>query len=72
MELVRSAGCEVVTSANLVSFFEARLTASQLQTHIEAVESLRKIVFEAFGMIKDAINSSRRITEYEVQQFIVN
>lgn len=71
MELVKSAGCDVVTSANLVSFFEARLTPAQLETHIEAVEALRKIVFEAFGMIKAAITSSKRITEYEVQQFIV-
>ena len=65
-------GCDVVTSANLVSFFEARLTPSQLETHIEAVETLRKIVFEAFGMIKTAIKASKRITEYEVQQFIVD
>ncbi|HEY9677872.1 MAG TPA: M24 family metallopeptidase [Drouetiella sp.] len=72
VELVRSAGCDVVSSANLVSFFEARLSESQLKTHIEAVESLRKIVFEAFAMIKEAITASRRITEYEVQQFIVS
>lgn len=71
VELVRSTGCDVVTSANLVSFFEARLTASQLKTHIEAVETLRKIVFEAFTMIRDAIKSKRPINEYEVQQFIV-
>ncbi|MFN8552854.1 MAG: M24 family metallopeptidase [Candidatus Obscuribacterales bacterium] len=71
VELVRSAGCEVVTSANLVSYFEARLSPVQLQTHIEAVEALKKIVFEAFEMIKTAIKSSKRITEYDVQQFIV-
>jgi Xaa-Pro dipeptidase len=71
VELVKSAGCDVVTSANLVSHFEARLSPAQLETHIEAVESLRKIVFEAFAMIKAAIKSSNRITEYDVQQFIV-
>ncbi len=71
VELVKSAGCEVVTSANLVSYFEARLSESQLQTHLDAVEALRKIVFEAFGMIKTAINASKTITEYDVQQFIV-
>jgi len=71
VELVRSAGCEVVTSANLVSYFEARLSPVQLQTHIEAVEALKKIVFEAFAMIKTAIKSSERVTEYDVQQFIV-
>jgi Xaa-Pro aminopeptidase len=71
VELVRSFGCDVVTSANLVSYFEARLSPSQLETHIEAVETLRKIVFEAFAMIKTAVQSSKRITEYDVQQFIV-
>ncbi len=72
VELVRSSGCDVVTSANLVSYFEARLSPSQLQTHIEAVETLRKIVFEAFAMIKLAVQSSKKITEYDVQQFIVD
>jgi Xaa-Pro dipeptidase len=72
VELVRSCGCEVVSSANLVSYFEARLNKDQLNTHIEAVENLRKIVFEAFNMIKTAINDGKTINEFEVQQFIVN
>lgn len=71
IELVKAAGCEVVTAANLVAFFEARLSESQLATHIEAVECLRKIVFEAFDLIKAAIRANKSINEYEVQQFIV-
>jgi Xaa-Pro dipeptidase len=70
IELVRSAGCEVLTSANLVQMFEARWNDSQLQGHIKAVANLRSVVFDAFSCIAQSIRSKQRITEYDIQQFI--
>jgi len=70
MELVRSFGCEVVSSANLVQMFEARWSATQLETHITAVSNLRSIVFDAFERIAQHMRSNQRLTEYEIQQFI--
>jgi Xaa-Pro aminopeptidase len=70
IELVRSLQVEVVSSADLVQFFEARLSQDQLRTHLTAVENLRRIVFDAFGKIAEDIRAGRSTNEYEVQQFI--
>ena len=36
IELVRGLGVEIATSANLIQYFEARWTAEQLESHLEA------------------------------------
>lgn len=70
IELVRSAGCEVVSSANLVQMFEARWTEEQLETHLVAVSNLRSVVFDAFACIAESVRAKQRITEFDIQQFI--
>jgi Xaa-Pro aminopeptidase len=70
LELIRSFGCEVVTSADLVQMFEARWTQAQLKSHTTAVENLRSIVFDAFEKIRRHIAAGERVTEYDIQQFI--
>jgi Xaa-Pro aminopeptidase len=72
VELVRSCGCEVVSSANLVQYFEARLSALQLKSHLAAGEALKRIVLDAFAYIGKAIKEKRKLTEYEVQQHILH
>lgn len=71
VELVRSTGCEVVSSCDLVQLFEATWTAAQLDSHVEAVEGLKKIVFLAFDEVKRCINSEEPIDEHKLQQFII-
>jgi Xaa-Pro dipeptidase len=71
IELVRSFRIEVVTSADLVQRFEAVLDGRQLDTHRAATEALRGIVDETFATIGEAISQGRRLTEYDVQQFIL-
>jgi len=70
IELVRSCGIEVVTSADLVSRFEATWTKEQLDSHVVASHHLKNIVYEAFQKIKDIIAAKKTINEYEVQEFI--
>ncbi|MCC7527938.1 MAG: aminopeptidase P family protein [Candidatus Melainabacteria bacterium] len=70
VELVRSAGAEVCTSANLVQKFEAVWNDEQLKSHVIAAENLRKFIFAAFRFIKERINTGKSVNEYEVQQFI--
>ena len=44
---MRGAGVEVVSSANLIQFFEARWTREQLDLHVEAgrkIDAIRRIV----------------------------
>ncbi len=71
IELIKSLGKTVVTSANLVQCFEARWTKAQLHSHIYAVESLRKIVFEGFAQVRESISAGKGLNEYELQQFIM-
>lgn len=71
VELVRSLGVQISTSANLISHFEATMNEVQKATHLQAVENLKEIVFQAFARIRTAIEAGCTVTEYEVQQFIV-
>jgi Xaa-Pro dipeptidase len=70
LELVRSTGIEILSSANLIQYFEARWDDEQLQNNKESAEHLRQIVDEAFGFIRKKILSRSTITEYDVQQFM--
>lgn len=71
VELVRSLGVKVETSADLVQQFEAIWTDEQFAMHKEAAEKLQKIVIEAFGEIKRRINENIPTTEIDVQQFMI-
>ncbi len=70
VELVRSFGVEVVSSGDLVQMFESRWSRAQLDMHVEAAEALRRIIDQAFAEIARAVAAGRRITEYDIQQFI--
>lgn len=71
VELVRSFGHEVVSSANLVQTFEAVIDQAGYQSHLRAGEKIQRIKDEAFAEIGKAIRAGRRLTEHEVVQFIV-
>ncbi len=70
LELVRGAGVEIATSANLVQLFEARWTAQQLEMHLEAGRRVDRVRAEAFQKIASAHASSQTITEWDVNRFI--
>jgi Xaa-Pro aminopeptidase len=70
IELVRSFGPEVVTSAELVQQFEAVVTPAQRQSHIDASDKLHRVLMEAFAEIGRNIREEKPITEYDIQQFI--
>ncbi len=70
LELVRSTGVEVVTSANLIQLFEARWTAEQFEMHIEAGKRVDRVRAAAFQKIGVALNAGETITEWQVNRFI--
>ncbi len=72
VELVRSLGVEVVTSADLVQEFEARWTEEQFNMHIDAGKLVDQARREAFKFISTRLRAGEAVTEYEVQQFIRN
>ncbi|MCE5266761.1 MAG: M24 family metallopeptidase [Planctomycetaceae bacterium] len=71
VELVRSMNKEVLSSAELVQFLEARVDEVGAASHRAAGVKVQRIKDEAFRLMIDAIRSGRRITEYDVQQFIL-
>ena len=71
VESIRGLGVEVVTSANLIQQFESRWTAEQLESHLEAGRRVDRIRAEAFARISDAVRAGARVTEWEMQQFIL-
>lgn len=72
VELIRSFGLDVVTSADLVQRFEAVWTDEQLESHRYAVATLRSIVDDAFSHVAFCLNHERPLTEYDLQQFILS
>jgi len=70
IELVRSLGVEVVSSADLVQLFEARWSPEALASHLEAGRVVHAAIREAFTLIRNAIHSDKPIGEYDVQQAI--
>jgi Xaa-Pro aminopeptidase len=71
VELVKSFGVEVASSADLVQIFEARWSAEALSSHLEAGKLVHEAVRLGFAMIRDAIGARKAIGEYEVQQEMV-
>lgn len=72
IDLVRSFGTEVVTSADLVQQFEAVWDDAQLSSHQVAAEGLRAIVDEAFGFVGTSLAARSSLTEYGLQQYILS
>ncbi len=71
VELVRSFGHEVVTSADPVQTFEAVVGDEGLRTHPEAGEKVQRIKDEAFALMGRALKRPEKITEVEVKDFIL-
>lgn len=71
IELVRQSGCEIVSSADLVALFQAALTAEQIATHRIAAHNLIEIKDKAFALIAEHLKNGKRITEYDVVQFLL-
>ncbi len=70
LELVRGTGVEVVTSADLIQYFEARWNQEQFQSHIEAGGLVDEIRRNAFRLIGEKQRAGESISEYEIKQFI--
>ena len=71
VELVRGLGVEVVTSANLIQFFESRWSEEQLVMHLEAARKVDAIRRQAFDRVGAKLRAGERVTEWEMQQFIL-
>jgi Xaa-Pro aminopeptidase len=68
IELVKSCGVDVASSADLVQQFEAVWSEPQWQSHLAAGKAIHESVRAAFSFVRGKINSGDKVSEYEVQQ----
>jgi Xaa-Pro dipeptidase len=71
VELVKSCGTKVATSADLVQKYEACWTSTQLQSHLAAGKAIDRIVQEAFARAGRAVREKNPLTEVALQQWIL-
>jgi Xaa-Pro dipeptidase len=70
VELVRSLGVEVVSSAELIQHFEARWTAEALESHLEAGRRVDRVRAQAFEMIREITRGGGAVQEFAVAEFV--
>jgi Xaa-Pro aminopeptidase len=74
VEFLRSLGKRIVSSADLVSQFEAVLTAEQIATHVVAQKAIDAIVEEGWKKIgrrlRSADGTTGTLTEFELAQWL--
>ncbi len=68
VELVRSLGKEVVSSADLVSQFEAVLSEDQIASHFEAQRRLDGVLDETWRFIGESVRDGNATDEFTVVQ----
>jgi Xaa-Pro aminopeptidase len=71
-DLLKAAGIELATSADLAQRFAATWSQEQLEGHRRANVHLHRIVLEAFNRVADALRRGDQIDEYAVQRFILD
>jgi len=71
LELVRRAGCKVVSSADLVQKYEARWTPAQLESHLAAGRAIDRIMRQAFEHAARCVRERALLTEYDLKQWIL-
>jgi Xaa-Pro dipeptidase len=71
VELVKSCGVRVATSADLVQKYEACWSSEQLRSHLEAGKAVDRIVAQAFALAAKAVRERKPLTEHEMQQWIL-
>ena len=71
VELVRSFGCEVVSSGDLISLFESTLTDAQLKSHLEASEVTNAAFARTWKFIADQVRTHGFVEEIAVSDEIM-
>lgn len=70
VELIRSFGVEVVSSADLVQETVARWPDTAKASHVTASERLVAIARSAYDEVRRCIRAGERLTDYQLQQFM--
>lgn len=69
IEMVRGFVQEVVSSADLVANFQARLSVEQIAQHRIAARNLLEIKDKMWAYVRSGLTEGRELTEYDVSKF---
>lgn len=72
LEMVRAAGVQVASSADLVQSFEARWSAEGLASHRRAARGLKEVLQATFEEVARSVRGRLSITEHSVQRFMAD
>ncbi len=70
IEMVRSLGVEVVSSADLIQYHVARWSAEAVSNHAIAATKTAQIKDDAFGLIRSKLAAGVSVNEFEVQKYM--
>lgn len=70
IDLIRGFGVNVVSSADLVQYFEARWTREQFESHLEAGRRVDIVKRAAFQRISESLRNQSAVSEHTVAQFV--
>ncbi|CAN5746398.1 M24 family metallopeptidase [soil metagenome] len=70
VEMIRAAGVEPCSSAELVSTFYARWSAEGEASHRRAAVVVKETAHAAFGRVAETVRAGDRITEWELRSWI--
>lgn len=71
LEMIRSFGIEVISSADLIQKLDAVCDPLQLDQHKQAATVITRIVKQAFKETSQRIQLAGKTSEFEIQQFIM-
>ena len=71
VELVRSTGVKVLSSADLVQKYEACWSQAQLESHLAAGAVIDLVVRGAFELAANRVREKKTFTEYDLKQWIL-
>ncbi|HKV24366.1 MAG TPA: M24 family metallopeptidase [Candidatus Acidoferrum sp.] len=71
IELVKSAGAKVVSSADLVQKYEACWSAAQLESHLAAGKVIDRLIREAFELAAKNVREKKTFTEFDLKEWFL-
>lgn len=71
LEFIRSFGVDVISSGDIVQYFEARWNDEQYADAQETADILLRTIHIAFGFIGEHLRKNIPVSEYDVQQVIM-
>lgn len=70
--LIKSFGCELISSANIFQLVSSRMSPESYNLHMKASRTVTNIKDQAFEFLFRSIKEKGEVSEYVVQQFIMD